>query len=406
MLLSAWFIALAASTTTATTTTAPPAPSTSLAPSVPAAVTVSAPAVADAAAATTTVTLAPGQGLKAVLADDAFTFQVRGRIQARAEADNDGESSAVGFAVRRLRLVFTGDMLQKQFAYYVQFSMAPRDVEAENPSVVRDASFIWNGSPAFRLRIGQMKVPFDRQRVTSSSSLQFPERSGVVNELTLDRDLGVVAFSTSLFDQFSYQVGIFGGDGRNRLNVDDGLLATARVQWTPLGRFDDDHVEGDVKNDERARLATAVAVGFNKASPRARSTLGAFRLDDRVDYLHGTADVLFKRSGLSVLVQGLGRVATATQNEGARARSALGAFAQVGLMVSEHAELVGRAGHVEPVVLAVANEESLVRTEELRVGVNHYWLGHDLKISSDVGATLPDGGAVELDAHVMTQIFF
>ncbi|MBM4282164.1 MAG: hypothetical protein FJ137_15870 [Deltaproteobacteria bacterium] len=366
------------------------------------------PASSDAPSAppATTVSLAPGQGLKAVLGDDAFTFQVRGRIQARAEAENDGEAGSVGFAVRRLRLVLVGDMLQKQFSYYVQLGLAPRDVESETPNVTRDAWVAWNATPAFRLRIGQMKVPFDRQRVTSSSALQFPERSGVVNELTLDRDLGVVAFSTPLFDQLSYQLGLFGGDGRSRLNEDDGLLATARVQWTPLGRFDDDHVEGDVKRDERARLATAVAVGFNKASPRARSTIGALRFDDRVDYLHCTADVLFKRSGLSVLVQGLSRVATATQLEGARARSAVGAFAQVGLMVSEQSELVGRFGHVEPVALAVANESDLVRTEEVRVGVNHYWLGHDLKLSSDLGAKMPDGGPVEFDAHVMTQVFF
>ena len=75
-------------------------------------------------------------------------------------------------------------------------------------------------------------------------------------------------------------------------------------------------------------------------------------------------------------------------------------------MVSEQSELVGRFGHVEPVEFAVANESGLVRTEEVRVGVNHYWLGHDLKLSSDVGATVPDGAAVALDAHVMTQIFF
>jgi hypothetical protein len=358
------------------------------------------------AADETKVTLAPGQGLRAVVGDDLLTMQLRGRIQARAEVENDGEDGAVGFSVRRLRVVFAGDALKKQFSYYLQLGLSPRDVESDNPSVARDAWVAWNLAPAFRLRLGQMKVPFDRQRVTSSSSLQFPERSGVVNELTLDRDIGLVAFSAPLADQFSYQLGIFGGDGRNRLNEDDGVLATARVQWTPLGRFDDDLVEGDVKRDERARLATAVAVGFNAASPRARSTIGAFRLDDRVDYAHGTADVLFKRSGLSVLLQGIGRVATKAATETSRARSAVGAFAQLGVMVNDNAELVGRVGHVEPIEFAVANEDDLVRTQEVRFGVNYYVLGHDLKLSNDIGVTAAADGIVGVDAHVMAQIYF
>jgi hypothetical protein len=227
-----------------------------------------------------------------------------------------------------------------------------------------------------------------------------------VNELTLDRDIGVVAFSAPLADAFSYQVGVFGGDGRNRLNSGIGLLGTARVQWTPLGKFDDDHVEGDVTREQRPRLAAALGVGFNAASPRARSTIGAFRPDDRVDYAHATADVLWKASGVSVLAAGLGRVATSSELAGAQARSAIGGLVQIGLMVSEHAEVAARFGHLEPLSVPVKNEGDLVRSEELRVAVNYYVLGHDLKLSNDVGATLPAGGPVVIDGHVMAQMSF
>lgn len=53
-----------------------------------------------------------------------------------------------------------------------------------------------------------------------------------------------------------------------------------------------------------------------------------------------------------------------------------------------------------------ANEDELVRSDEVRLGVSDDVLGHDLKLCSDVGATLPAGGMAAIDAHVMTQLAF
>ncbi len=355
-----------------------------------------------------TLNAAPGQGIVVVVGDDDFKLQVRGRMQVRAEAGTEDGQGMVGFSVRRLRLVMAGDVLRKQFSYTLQLGLSPRDVEADNPNVTRDAFVAWNLSTPFRLRLGQMKVPFDRQRMVSSASLQFPERSDIVNELTLDRDIGLVAFSAPIEDRFTYQLGVFGGDGRNRLNGDVGLLLTARVQWTPWGAFDDDLSEADLDDDGDPRWAIAAAVGYNAGSPRERSILGAFRPDERVDYLHGTADVLWKSRGLALVVQGIARVATSGSSSSSEltARSAVGAFAQLGLMVSPHAEVVGRIGHLEPIQGALKNARGLVRSDEVRVGMNQYILGHDVKISSDLGARFSPGAPVALDAHVMTQLAF
>jgi hypothetical protein len=365
----------------------------------------STPAV-PASSAPVVVIAAPGRGIKAVAGNDDFSIQVRARMQLRAEATASATASAIGFTVRRMRLVIGGDMLQKQFTYNFHLGFAPRDLEADNPVPIRDAWVAWNVSTPVRVRFGQMKVPFDRQLLTSSAFLHFPERSAAVGELALDRDVGIVVFSAPIADRFVYQLGVFGGDGRNRLNADDGLLTTARVQWMPLGAFDDDLVEGDVTHEERSRLAVAAAAAFKGQSPRARSTTGMFRPDDRVDYVHATADVLYKQSGFSLLVEGLGRTATTAATETSKARSAIGGLVQVGMMVNERAEVVGRYGHLEPIDAAVDNEDDLVRSDELRVGLNYYVLGHDLKFANDVGATMPDGGPVALDAHVMTQIAF
>jgi phosphate-selective porin OprO/OprP len=350
-----------------------------------------------------------GEGVTVKVGDD-FRFQVRGRAQVRAEGEASADTEAsFGFQVRRLRLTLNGDALHKQFGWNVQLAFAPRDIERDNPSVMRDANVSWNLSKPLRLRFGQMKVPFDRQRITSSANLQFPERSTAVNELTLDRDVGIVAFSAPLADLFSYQVGVFGGDGRARLNEDLGLLLSARVQFTPLGAFDDDLVEGDVAREADARMAVALGVAFNQGSPRALSTTGTFDPDNKVDFAHATADVLFKANGISLMAAGLARVATGSAVDGAVARSAVGLLGQAGVMVNEHIEFVGRYAHIEPVAplnSQITRDASLVAVDEGRAGVNVYVFGHDLKLANDIGVVVEAGAAPVVDGHVMAQIAF
>ena len=206
---------------------------------------------------------------------------------------------------------------------------------------------------------------------------------------TLD-NIGVVMFSEPLWDVFEYQVGVFGGDGRNRANEDLGMLFTARLQLTPLGPFDDDLVEGDPLRNPKGRLAIAAAVGANFNSPRDKSTTGAFRNDQPVDYAHATTDILFKRSGLSLHAALLLRIATA---EGGRnpigiARSAAGGYLQAGVMLTDHIEIAGRYGRIEPLLIEFANAVDLAREDELRVAFNVYVLGHDLKLSNDLGVAI------------------
>jgi phosphate-selective porin OprO and OprP len=344
----------------------------------------------------------PGEGAMVIVGDDAFRFRIRGRAQVRTEFERENDDTAVGFQVRRLRLTLNGDMLKKQFGWNVQLAFAPRDIEKETPSIVRDAFLIWNIAPEFKLRLGTMKVPFDRQRVTSSSSLQFAERSDVVNELTLDRDNGLVAFGTAA-DVFTYEAGVFGGDGRNKLNGDTGVMGVARVRYAPLGKFEDDQIEGDII-DGPARISVGAALAYNAQSPRQRSTIGSIIEDGSIDYAHATLDVLVKCHGFSLLAAGLARAATATTVVDGRARSAVGGFVQAGLMVQPGIEFVGRAGHIEPIRISVANDDDLTRSEELRMGVNLYALGHEAKISTDVGLRMTD--AITADGHVMVQLTF
>ena len=181
-----------------------------------------------------------GKGATIKSSDDRFSLNIRGRIQARAtvtETDGDGDPPVTGFQVRRMRVVLQGNALGPELTYYIQLAFSNLDMESDLRSPLRDAYFTWAIARDANLRVGQMKVPYGRQRVVSSSALQMADRSIVVAEFNLDRDVGLHLFSKDLFglgEKLGYSLAVFGGDGRNRVTDAFGLLYAARLQVTPM----------------------------------------------------------------------------------------------------------------------------------------------------------------------------
>jgi hypothetical protein len=361
------------------------------------------------------VTVASGDD---VAGDEAFAVTARLRLQLRGAVtvdDDDDDPDArlrPELLVRRARIALSGHLLEHRFEWKVQLGLSQNDVEADLPIIVRDANVTWNATPAIGVRVGQMKVPFDRQRLTSSSALQFAERSRVVNELNLDRDIGLVVVTRPFGEQLNLQAGLFGGDGRNRPIPKAGLLWAARAQWTPLGDFDDLE-EGDLGRTADPKVAFAVAAALNAQSIRARSTHGGVLAVDgsegALDYAHGSADVLFKWLGYSLLVQGLARQAL---DDGeapvAVARSGAGLLLQGGVVVVDGLELVGRVGLLVPLHTDAApdNAIDLVREWESTLGANLCVLGHDLKLQLDGGFVGTDLERPDLVARSQLQLYF
>ncbi|HMV43318.1 MAG TPA: porin, partial [Leptospiraceae bacterium] len=134
-----------------------------------------------------------GRGLYVKTEDSQFTMQMRARIQARytyQAVSEDSKSDQEGAEIRRLRLVTRGNIYGKEWTYYIQLGVANQDMETR-PIPLRDAVINYNKWSDFRISMGQMKVPFNRQRLTSSSALQMVDRSIVNSELNLDRNIGI-----------------------------------------------------------------------------------------------------------------------------------------------------------------------------------------------------------------------
>lgn len=364
------------------------------------------------------VTAALGEGLHAQSSDGRFDLALRARMQLRGtflSAPTEGEGTSVqGAEVRRMRVVLQGRFFSEHWRYYVQFGFSNGDTEPDMRVPVRDATVFWTRLRDFNLRIGQGKVPFNRQRVVSSGALAMVDRSIVQAELNLDRDVGVMASSNDLFGlggRLGYRLGLFGGDGRNRVATEPGMLYVARLVVSPLGGFDDGP-ENDLARSPRPRINLGASVAYNANTRRARSTFGDTFTLGGFDTLHAEADALFKWRGLAVTAEWMYREAadptrTATSPAGAtlteRARNAWGYFVQAGYAFNAHWDTTVRWGDLRP----LGDTSPVPRQRELGASVGWYGQRHDFKIQADYFYLAGEDLAVgRHQARVQLQLFF
>ncbi len=158
-------------------------------------------------------------------AGDKFKMRFRIRGQFRLTVDDpDGGLTSTNFSVPRLRLKWDGFAFKPWFLYTVQLNVND-DLD------LRDMYFTVAYDDRIMPRVGQWKVPFGRDELTSSSALQFINRSIVNDEFGLGRDRGAALMGGfGPQGNFSYGAGVFNGDGRNGKSVDSNLLYAGRIQ--------------------------------------------------------------------------------------------------------------------------------------------------------------------------------
>lgn len=347
-----------------------------------------------------------GKGVTFSTQADDFAVLLRARAQLESSvADNDQDRGfELGASVRRMRILFGGHALDHMMTYYIQLGFSSRDLEEQKQVPLRDAFVTWHLHPSANLRVGQMKVPFDRQRLLSSSKLQLIERAQVVNELNLDRDIGVQLYGDIFGGWARYFGGVFNGDGRNQRNTDAGLLYVGKLQLFVLGPFNDGQ-ESDLKREMRPRLALTGAAAFNQDARRTRGSQGEFLMGGRADMLAWTADVLFQYGGFSLSGEYLRRQivdmdAAEPMVLAQELRPGHGYFGQVGYMFAQRWEVAGRVGTLAPL-----ERSSIERLTELAVGVNWLRIGHDLKVQANYTMSIGQDER-EQRLRLQLQMFF
>lgn len=253
-------------------------------------------------------------GLGFARPDSSYSLNIRFRIQNRALvntiSDQELHPGSYEARVRRCRLIFRGHAVDPRLSYYLQLSFSRGDMDWEvtdmstqnvSPNVVRDAVIYYKIIPDLQIGLGQTKLPGNRQRVTSSGSQQFHDRSIVNATFTTDRDFGFFAqyrVRTAGAFQALVKAAVSSGEGRNSTMSNEGLAYTGRVELLPLGAFTDggDYFEGDVVREEKPKLSIAGGYMLNDLAVRTGGQLGDDLLGEKSFQLY-MADIMFKYRG-------------------------------------------------------------------------------------------------------------
>jgi hypothetical protein len=344
-----------------------------------------------------------GEGFTITSDDGESLMNIRIRGQMRSTSrivPEDKQREGTTFEIRRLRMINRGKIKGDEWHYNVQLGFAERDQEIDKDVPLRDAIITYNGFNRIKFSFGQMKVPFNRQRLISSGALQLPDRSIVNGELNLDRDVGIQAFSNNLFglsNRFSINLGVFGGDGKNRTSQGPGLLTIGKLTYYPLGNFlrnrlagvDDELLaETDFARERSPKIAIGFAGAFNKNTNRERSTLGAEYRFARFDYTHYASDIMLKWMGYTLLTEFISRKANlpyqernvSNQIQREYSRSMYGYFVQTSYLFKNNWELTARWGEYKP---WDGTNPNVKYGREVGAGVSYYFSKHNLKWQAD-----------------------
>lgn len=163
-------------------------------------------------------------------ATDAFADpSPRGRLHLDYAAHReDSRPLGDGFHVRRARMGLDGS-IGEQWRYRIEYDFA------ENASAARDVYLRYSGLPAGHLSVGQFKVPFGLEELTSSNHITLIERSLPTTSFAQAFRLGVGYSLAS--DNWHISLMGFGqpsGAATRSTDGDEGLGFAARLVFTPL----------------------------------------------------------------------------------------------------------------------------------------------------------------------------
>lgn len=351
--------------------------------------------------------------------DSLFLLNLRFRMQNRAGFNTiSGENLRIGqydFRVRRLRLRLDGFLMHPRFQYYIQLSFSRADLDLEAGEVaqpIRDAVLYYHLSKRFYVGFGQAKLPGNRQRVLSSGSLQFADRSIANAAFTLDRDFGMFAYwEQPLWAQaMLYAKGaVSSGDGRNAPANNDGLAYTGRVELLPFGTFRNsgDYSEGDIEYEPRPRLSIAAGYSYNSRASRTGGQLGQdlFELRDMGTFI---ADLMTKYKGWALMAEYFYRHSPNpfTRNLAGDIRYILtgnGMNVQASRMLTPKTEIAARYAFVQPSAQMQGLE---ARLDEALLGLSRYINKHRIKVQANVGYRWQqEGGASGRGGNRWTGLF-
>jgi phosphate-selective porin len=185
----------------------------------------------------------PGVGFSSKQKD--FEFKLAGYVQSdfrgypnwEAGDEDTGPLRFDNLDLRRGRIGVEGKWKELDYELDVDWTQPGRRIlkDGDEPAEgwggieLKNAAIDYQFNKALRIRAGHFKPPISPEFLTSSSKIDFVERSLLSQNMAPDRDWGAMLYG-ELLDRIIYQAGVFAGDGRTAESRAETTFA-ARVQY-------------------------------------------------------------------------------------------------------------------------------------------------------------------------------
>jgi len=334
-------------------------------------------------------------------ADGNWRMNFSGQLQVRWALNNaSGQGAATpnafpgtlyGMEVRRAKLKFAGHVIDPSWQYTLQLAV-DHDTASDGEFEVEDAIIGKAFDNGILLWVGQFKLEFSREELTSSTRQLAVDRS-VINEFfNLDRSQGVRIQYTG--DQFRL-AGVYSDGATNRwggFDLGSGPPATAftgRVDWLAAGDW------GQFKDFQGWRGGTfgamiGAAIHYQKSKYGALNAMGVFS-NPRTERFTWTIDTQLEGDGWNLFAYVLGNHLS-DDAAGSATADQLAFVVQGGYMLSDKWDVFARYewgdldNNTSPSEIATAT--GLTDISIITIGTNYYVLKHTAKWTTDIGVGL------------------
>ncbi len=241
-----------------------------------------------------------GKGFEFHFFDDQYLLQIDFRGQFRTSypydafpvISSDFNDDEVTLGISRARIKIGGHVYKPYYTFYFE-----QDIKGANlldfRAQIEKYSFI-------KLRVGQWKARYTRERVISSGNQQGLERSLINSVFTIDRQQGISLYGNLKGNgaaNFNYWASVLTGMGRGASSNDDSnLMYLLRLQWNPnreVLKFSG----SDLENHEKFVSSIALAGVTNTSPYTSFSTRGGeqlFGYENGVDGQYKVDQLLFE----------------------------------------------------------------------------------------------------------------
>ena len=330
--------------------------------------------------------------------DDRFSLKLNVRTQGQFKyEDQENEKNTESFSVKRARLLAGGNVFYPWMQYFTQVTLEGGSA-ALRDAYIEAAYYDWA-----KPRVGQYKVPFDREFLTSAFNLELIDRSIASNAFNLGRDIGVQVSGGFLKDQLSYAVGMFNGSGANQSNQDQNFMYVGRMVYTPFGSFP--YSEGALDTPDTPKLAVGAAGAYLPGlEPGERKTLAGPLGNTNIvpvnsDVYELTADLAFKYQNFFFQGGYYFRNIDPEKPTTYGSENAQGFFLQGGyFLVPKKFELAARYSWVDP---DNPNQTNDNEQQEYTGGLSYYMDGHNLKLQANYSLFRKESTNGDLDDNVV-----